>query len=65
MEAQRWDEYYRDPNHPTLPYSAWRGPNGEIIHPDDDLAPDPLVMACFWFVVLLFLLAIIIVPFYL
>ena len=64
VEAQRWDDYYRDPDHVSLRYSAWRGPDGEIIHTDDD-GPDPGLVACFWLTFLLFLLAIIIIPFYL
>ena len=65
VEARAWDDYYSDPNHQTMRYSAWRGPHGERYLSDDEIGPDPNLIACFWIFFLLFLLAIIILPFYL
>ena len=68
VEARAWDDYYRDPNHESFRYSVYRGPNGDVVmrrNEIDELGPDPGLIACFWLMFLLFLLAIIIVPFYL
>ena len=70
VEARAWEDYYRDPNHESFRYSVYRGPNGNVImrrddYDIDDLGPDPGLVACFWVMFLLFLLAIIILPFYL
>lgn len=69
VEARAWEDYYRDPNNESFRYSAYRGRNGDVLRRNDndidDLGPDPGLVACFWLMFLLFLLAIIILPFYL
>jgi hypothetical protein len=66
VHAEAWDDYAYSNSDSALRYGAWRGPNGEvIIYRDEPDVADPTLVACFWVVFLLFLLAIIILPFYL
>lgn len=66
VHAEIWDDYTYSNRESALRYGAWRGPNGEVIvYRDEPDVADPAFVTCFWVVFLLFLLAIIILPFYL
>ena len=75
VDAEAWDPYAGGYSHrdDALRYGAWRGPNGEVsvyrgrggdggIPPD--VAESVALEICLWTFLILFLLAIIIVPFF-
>lgn len=52
VEAQLYEDYYRDPSHPSLRYSSYHDPpsHGRVImyNDDDDLESLMVVCYCFW-----------------
>jgi hypothetical protein len=65
VEAQLYEDYYRDPSHPSLRYSTYHDPpsRGRVIRysDDEDLGSLFVICYCFWLWFLLIIILSIIV----